>query len=172
MPAPQHSVTAAIRVISGQDPAWDHPTIDAEFKELARSSPESVHPWVAYRRGDTRFDLDAPAHIFGEERTARSYLRAEVKPMIWLGRRLGSGEQVKFRDIGGDEAKLIAFRYGCIAVENAPDGVTIPEQVMGRPMSEAVADSIAEIVGLDAVLEVGDSIMKASAAPTSAEKKR
>lgn len=171
MPAPQHSVTAAIRVISGSDPAWDHPTIDAEFEALSKQSPGATHPWVAYRRGETRFDLDAPAMIFGEERTAKSYLRPEAKPMIWHGRRLKLAEQVRLRDIGGDEAKLMAFRLGAIDVENAPDNVRIPEQVMGRAMSEQMADSIAEIVGVDTVLEVGDSIMKASAAPTSAEKK-
>lgn len=170
MPAPQHSVTAAIRVISSTDPAWDHDRINREYAELEKTGRGFLHPYMQYVIGRTRFDLDAPVQ-FGEMiATPRSYLLPESRPLSWLMRRLKIVELARCEDIGGNEGKLHAFRLSLLAIENGPTDLKLPDPG-SQPLREAVCDSIVEVLGATAVFAAGAAAMAASAAPTSAEKK-
>lgn len=172
MPAPQHSVSAAIRVISDSDHAWDNERIAAECNALKESRGQvHEHPVFSYLRGETRFDLDAPAFVLDQKVCAREYLRPDVRPIVWLMRRLRIAEVAACRDIGGRDGQLRAFRKAIRGVENAPPGVTIPPPGLLGEITDAEADAIAEQVGAKLVFEAGESALLASEAPTSAEKK-
>ena len=169
---PQHSVSAAIRVISSTDPAWDHERIDREYAPMKAAGHEERHPYIAYILGDTRYDLDAPVQFPGGEASPRSYLKAEARPLTWVMRRLKITELARCEDVGGNEGRLIAFRLALVGVENPPPEMQLPELSPNHPMREGVVDGLVELVGADAVFAAGAAAMKASAAPTSAEKKR
>lgn len=166
---PQHNVSASIRIISDSDPAWDSDRIKAEFTALGPRGNE--HPFFAYLRGETRFDLDAPMVLDGQPVKIRDYLKPDVQPIVWLCRRLRGSECAQLTDIGGRDGDLRAFRKAYTGVENGPIGLVPPAPGLAREISEAEADKVAEFVGLRMLFEVGASALLASQAPMSAEKK-
>jgi hypothetical protein len=166
---PQHSVTAAIRFITQGNDAWDTSNVVEERKRLGVRTDQ--HPIPQYFSGETRFDLDAPSEVDGEMRTPRSYLREGVQPRSWSLRRLGIREVARCEDIGGTAGALEAFALAVIGAENLPPGSPTPVQGQTKRLFDNVVDELAEHVGMDEIFEVGAAAMKASRAPTSAEKK-
>jgi hypothetical protein len=169
MPVPQHSVTAAIRFISQTSDAWDTSNVLEERKRMGARTDE--HPIPQYFSGTTRFDLDAPADVDGEKRSAKSYLREGVHPRSWSLRRLGIREVARCEDMMGAAGALEAFALGVIGADNLPPGVAAPGQGQTKRLLEAVVDELADAVGMDEIFEVGAAVLKASRAPTPAEKK-
>lgn len=166
---PQHSATAQIRFIRSTDPAWDLDCVEEERKRLGKRTDE--HPIPVYFAGESRYDLDAPGPVDGETKSPRQYLRPEVKPRAWLGRRLGIAEVARCHDVGGSMGELEAFAMAVVGCENFPEPAPTIEQGPARRLSASLVDEIAERLGMAEVFEVGRAMLLASRAPTSAEKK-
>lgn len=176
---PQHSVTAPIRFISRSDPAWDRERWETELAD-ERLKPEEHdnHPIVQYFSGDTRYDLDAAGTVYeydGEgakvptPRRPRDYLKPDSRPLTWHLRRLKMTQQAAIEDAPKHSADLLGFTLGTTKLENGPDGL----EVVGAagPLGNAVVDAVADRFGAEMVYEVGRAAIKASRAPTPAEKK-
>ncbi len=163
---PQHSATATIQVIVQTDNAWNLDRFVAEVNEMPESAAGD-HPLALYFSGKTRYDLDAPGRVGETTCTPRDYLLPSTTPALWTLRRLRIGEASRCRDIGGRQAQLEAF---ALAVTSST-AVEVPPQGITRRLSDREVESIADQVGARVVWEVGEAAMRASEAPTSAEKK-
>lgn len=164
MHPPQHSITATIRYLPRA--AFD---LDRASEERA-TMPDAGdgHPVVLYFAGETRYDLDAPAHVGDEVRCARDYLRPAHGCPEWEGQRIRIVDVARCRDVGGRLGQVEAFCLGLRAVtglEGAPP-------VDGRRITERALDAFVDLVGLDAICDVGEAFLRASEAPKAAEKKR
>lgn len=179
---PQHRVTAAIEFIPRSDPAWD----------FDRANPETTdnpsHVLVQYLIGATRYDLAAegPTGATREDGSpvlacARSYLKPGSEPRTMRLRRMGIFEVSRCLDIGSEhdgipsyEARLHALAASLLEVRHL-EGWTEDEVAARRnragKLPEVALDELAELLGADAVLAGGLAAIRASSAPTAAEKK-
>lgn len=176
---PQHSVTAPIRFIHREDPVWDRDRWQAELgREGITDEEHDQHPIVLYFSGDSRYDLDAYGTVVeldGERakvpvpRRPRDYLKPDGRPTTWHLRRLKMTQQASLDDTPRHSARMAAFALGVTKLENGPDGL----EVVGAagPLSTAMVDAVAEHYGAAMIYDVGEAVLRASKAPTHAEKK-
>lgn len=175
---PQHSVTAPIVFISRLDSAWDLDRALAE-KDVVEGAKADEHPLVLYFSGESRYDLDASGTVWteGEDKVltpephaAREYLKEGIRPRMWTLRRLKFSQVSELLDAPRHRRLMHAFALGVVELVNGPDGLPV-KSTRGVPLSEKHLDDIAEALGADLIYEVGEAILRASQAPTSAEKK-
>lgn len=166
---PQHTATATIQVITQHDPAWDLDRFVAEVGEMTEDAARD-HPFSRYISGKTRFDLDAPGQVGDQTLTPRDYLRPHITPTLWTLRRLRIGEASRCRDIGGHQGQLEAFALAVTSVTSAM-AAEVPPQGITKRLPDATVEALAEQFGAKVVWEVGEAAVRASEAPTSAEKK-
>lgn len=175
---PQHSVTATIKFIRRTDPAWDLDRAIAE-KEGLEGDEHDGHPLVAYFSGASRYDLDAPGTVIEKDaeggklhvqRCAREYLKPDSRPRIWTLRRIKLSLQAELEDAPKHRGHVQAFSLGVSSLENGPPGLEVKSSG-GMPLADAVVDAVADQLGAEEVYEVGAAVLRASRAPTSAEKK-
>lgn len=176
---PQHSVTAPIRFISRKDPAWDSERWEPELAVEGLTPEEhDQHPIVQYFSGESRYDLDASGIVYERDGTGakvptprkpREYLKPDSRPVTWHLRRLKMTQQAAIDDAPKHSAELLGFTLGVTKLENGPDDL----EIMGAagPLATAVVDAVADRFGSEIVYEVGRAVIRASRAPTPAEKK-
>lgn len=158
---PQHSVTAALVWVPAE--AFDAERVKAERGEM---DDDLRHPVVQYLSLRTRLDLDAPFQVGDRVATAREYIRPEHTAPVWTGRRLKAMSCARCNDVGGQEGALQAFIAGYVScsIEGTPKMTT-------RPLTEAQFEALADRFGVAALVEAGTAFLRASEAPTDAEKK-
>jgi hypothetical protein len=175
MKPPHHKLTATLRIIDLDDPAWDTRYLD----ELADLEGEELkaHPMMAYRLGVTHFDLDAEGVVSGESaalfewrRKPRDYLRELPPPRVFECRRLGPSEVATCLDRGEHVGRLWAFQLACKGIEGA-EGLTFAVDPK-RAASDGQVQAAADAIGVDVLLRIGRCILDASRAPTPSEGKR
>lgn len=162
MNVPQHSATAAMVYFTAA--AFDHERVRAERDQMA---DRDAHPAVVYFAGESRLDLDAPAQVLGEARTARDYLRPGHDLPQWVGQRIRPAHCARCRDLGGRSGDLEAFRLGYQSSSLAGS----PVLPIGAALTEQQVDALADAVGVPMLCEVGAAFLRASEAPKAAEKK-
>lgn len=160
---PQHSVTAAIVYYSSA--AFDVERVKAERAKMPDNG--DAHPIVRYFSGETRLDLDAPAFVGGDVRTAREYLRPGHDLPQWNGQRIRPALCARCRDLGGASGELEAFRVGYQSSSLAGS----PVLPIGASLTEQQLDALADQVGVPMLCEIGRAFLRASEAPKAAEKK-
>lgn len=165
MHPPQHSITATIRYLPRA--AFDTDRAAEDRKSMPANG--DGHPVVLYFAGETRYDLDAPAFVGDETRCARDYLMPSHGQPEWEGQRIRIVDVARCRDVGGRLGQIEAFSIGLRAVHGL-DGA--PALESGRRVSERALDALVDLVGLDAICDVGEAFLRASEAPKAAEKKR
>jgi hypothetical protein len=173
---PQHNARAPIEYIRKGDPAWS----DAYNDELEAVDDASEHPMVKYYMGETRYDLDAPGTVtaYDEDdeeqvatKTPRQYLREDAKPVIFRLKRLRIGEVSRFRDQGARTGAAMAYSLAIKEIDNAPSGVKCDRREGRRTISDRQLEEHAEAFGMQTIWEVGEAALRASEAPSYAEKK-
>jgi hypothetical protein len=175
---PQHSVTAPILFIARTDPAWDLDTAIVE-KDGLEGDEHDGHPLVAYFSGASRYDLDAPGTVITRDaqggkvhaqKSARDYLKPDSRPRIWTLRRIKLSLQAELEDAPKHRGCVQAFALGVASLVNGPPGLEV-KAVAGVSLSDQVVDAVADQLGAETVYDVGEAVLRASRAPTSAEKK-
>lgn len=188
---PEHRADAPPLLIHADDDAWDHERIERERKALAKEHKEAkrpgsppLHPWDAYIKGHTRFDLDARATIGGTTVSMREYLREGVKPTVFHLRRV-SGRRwtqsvtrvqssVLTAAANADEMWGLA-RVGLAKVtdgfEDGPDARwPLEGGEGGQPLTEDDLQTLFD-AGQGLVIDIGSAILTASGPITEAEGK-
>lgn len=144
------------------DGAWD----EARFKqETAEMSAEDklAHPVTRYVQGETRWDIGPVSQ----------YLRAEENPARFYLRRLTLQQWGRARDLAmRGEVTLAAFyslQHGLIRVDGVPGLQHLDSNQ--RAFSEEDTARIADVIGFERAISVGDAIIKGNSEITEPEKK-
>jgi hypothetical protein len=176
MRPPQHNIDAPAVYVMPEDPAWDKDRIEAEVSELDEEQAAD-HPYVAYLRGDTRFDLRARVMWAKGEGSASDYLTGE--PTRFFLQRLSVSDFAEVQDTLVRELKregesaafngvwLRAAKYGIKSIEGDPD-LTFPA---GRPPESVMRGIVDKHGGLVGITHIGLAAWKLSKPLSDAEKK-
>lgn len=159
---PIHRLDAPMVYVFPDDGAWD----DERYKqEIADMSAEDklAHPLTRYVQGETRWDI-APVE---------EYLRPEGNPARFYLRRMTLQQWGRARDLAyRGELSLAGFyalQHGLIRVDGVPGLQHMDSST--KPFSEQDVSKIAEIVGFERAISVGDAIIKGNSEITEPEKK-
>ena len=172
---PTHDITAPIRYISVDDPAWTVDDGDGDKQsrwvyEMADLEGDilEAHPMRKYYRGLTRYDLAAPGLVGDEERTPESYLSGT--PTTYKLRRLKVAEMTQCRDLPPAAQAMLAFRLCCKGIEGGPSEMSYnpPKNTAAK---EVHVEEVAAHLGMEVIYEVGKAVLRSSAPATYAEKK-
>jgi len=164
--APQHSLTAAMRVIPHDDSAWDHDRLNLELPELDKADDlegKLAHPFMQYLHGVTRYDIDGTPGLL-------EYLDMSKKPEIWHIRRLKLDEAIRVDACSTDlEANALAFAFAVTKVENVDHDITAA--LADPKRSEVRIRRLAYDYSKDALETVGAAVRRASEDLREPEKK-
>lgn len=160
---PQHSLHAQPCYIHPTDPAWSNWMDEVNAMSVEQAAE---HPMVKYFYGRSRYDLDAPGLVYGETRTARSYL--DGTPIVWRLRRLKIRQLAACQQRPENDGALDAVRLGLDSI----DGHTEPLKRVGGLLHEDELDGLAQRYGARVVFDVGMAVIHASGEPTPGESMR
>lgn len=168
---PTHRADAPIVYIDSTDSAWDSDMLDREVELLVAEGKTILdHPFGQYVSGITRYDLDATHELFGEKKSARTYIDEAKEPVKWELHRLTWEQWAEciqsMRSGRTLSAKMLACRYGI----KKTDGGGLDIDNKGRCLSDKDMTRIHEIDhGLPERL--GDAVLRASRELSDDEKK-
>lgn len=188
---PEHRADATPLLIHESDDAWDHDRIERERKAIAnehkkaeRPGKPPTHPWDAYIKGHTRFDLDARATLGGTTVSMREYLREGATPTVFHLRRV-SGRRwtqavtrvqssILTASANADEMWGLA-RVGLVKVTDGFDdgpGARWPLEggESGTPLTEEDLQKLFD-AGQGLLIDIGNAVLSASGPITEAEGK-
>lgn len=173
MKPPSHKL-ATLRIIDEDDDAWNRDRIELELDGLELEQKRE-HPVMAYQLGRTHFDLDAHGTVFFEDGTettvaARDYLRPEVIPRVFEGRRLPPLEVAVCLDRGTEVGRIYAFGLAIKSIEGAGDlAYRVPSR---KHATDGQVQAVVDTLGYAVVSRIGQAVLDASRAPNAAEGKR
>lgn len=153
--------------------AGKEPDEEKREKLLAGLPEPSDHPVFAYRRGETRFDIDAKMKWRGHDVTVREYLDLD-KATIYTLARLPPAKRTEAHAIArtkseaaNQRASMICLRWGILDIEN---GVTVERSADGS-VSDATIQDIIDAGGYHSFDELAAAIYVYNGPLTDAEKK-
>ena len=164
---PQHAVDSVPYLVSVYDPAWDEDRIEREVTEFFAGNAKA-HPVREYHRGETRFDLDAPANVGGATVSPKDYL-GEGYTRIRL-RRLMPDEYSTARDLLRAVGVHKAFEFSCKWGVSSIDGWELARNGDGSLTDQQML-AIHDATEGDLITEIGAAVMAISRSLSSAEKK-
>lgn len=172
MKPPNHKI-GPLRIIDDLDPAWDRDRLEVELDGLELDQ-KRAHPVVAYQLGLTHFDLDAVGTVFHDDGSetivaARDYLRPELAPRVFEGKRLTPLEVAACLDRGEEVGRLGAFGLAIKEIEGV-DGLAF-HVPLRKHATDGQVQAVVDALGYAVVSRIGQAVLDASRAPTPSEGK-
>lgn len=169
---PRHRIDHRPIYIHPSDPAWDNDKIAADQRAIeAKTGPWSRwedHPVHAYHAGSARYD----------KATVEPWLRSDVRPTMFVLRRMNRGQMGEFRhlryDIGHTpRSEDFALRHCLVSIHDL-DGIGEEwgkRSTDAPPLTDAQHDELALALGYGVLAELVTACVLASQQITSAEGK-